>query len=179
MDYELAYRRLSDPEQVISDEELQDILQEFEFALAGEERAPDAHVDFACRVLSDRNVVNRPGMEFLVMDLQNEHWKLSEAQLRRWFDCAMNNFGHVTAEDVALVLGDFIARASPPDEALQFFRTMTANATSPDALRGVFMGLGILRRDGPRGEWQQSVSSLLKTAEERLRALQGEEAADP
>ena len=43
MDYELAYRRLSDPEQVCSAEELQDVLQEFEVALSDVERAPDAH----------------------------------------------------------------------------------------------------------------------------------------
>jgi hypothetical protein len=171
VDYELAYRRLSGPEQVCSEQELQDVLLEFEFALAEVECAPEAHIDFACRVLSDPNLINRPGIEFLVMDLQNERWKFTDAQLSRLLACAMDNFGLVTAEDLAVTLGDLVAQVLPPEEALQVFRAMTAGATSPDALRGVFTGLGILRRDGPKGEWQASVSSVLKAAQERIGSL--------
>jgi hypothetical protein len=84
-----------------------------------------------------------------------------------------NSFGHLADENLAFVTGDFIARVSPPERALELLLEMTAKATSLQALAGVFFGLDILRKH-PAGISLNAVESAARTAEERSAQLKNE-----
>jgi len=174
LDYDLAYRQLSDPNRQHSAQEFEELATEFQVALLDLEEAPDAHVDFMCRLLSDPMLVNRPGLEFLILSLYSDRDMLSETQLQRFFDCVKRTFALVAAENAAFALGDIVARASTPEQALQSLAVMTANATSPAGLAGVFLGLDILQRhrSPAAGTWQDAVEKVATSATERLEHLE-------
>jgi hypothetical protein len=174
LDYERAYRRLSDVKQPPSQQEIVAISDEFASSLLGAEGAPEEYVVFICRVLASPTLVNRPGLEDLVITLWIDREQLTPCQLRRVGDCAASQFGLVTNEDMALVIGDFVARVMAPPDALRLLRAMTAVATSRAALAGVFLGLDILRRHSPAPSagWLDAVAALNTMADERLNSLE-------
>jgi hypothetical protein len=173
LDYELAYGRLTDPKRFNSAREAKDVANEFEDSLLGIEHAPDEHVDFVCRVLSEASMAKRPGLEHLVLALYADREKLSETQLRRFVDCVANSFSLVTDKNLAFASCDFIARVLPPSDALLLIRELTAKSTSQAALAGVFVGLDILRRQARASEAMRldAVELAIAAAEERRRSL--------
>ena len=106
----------------------------------------DGHVDFVCRIVSDPILAKRPGLEWLLMQFYLEREKLSEAQLERFFACLDASVGHLSDENVAFAVGDFIARVAPAKRALTLLSEMAMKANSRDALAGVYLGLDILRK---------------------------------
>jgi hypothetical protein len=146
LEFELAYRRLVAAAQLQSLQVAQAVASEFGESLLTAEFVSDEHVDFICRLLLDPVVAKRPGINELILALYIDREKLSESQLERFLGSLANSFGHLADENLALVIGDFIARVAPPERALALLHDMTAKATSLQALAGAFLGLDILRK---------------------------------
>jgi hypothetical protein len=174
LDFELAYRRLNDPAQLWSAEIAREVADELGDSLLGFERVSDGHVDFVCRVLSERALSGRPGLENLIIALYLDREKLTEVQLQCLFDCLAGAFGLVTEENLAFAMGDFVARVASPRNALQLLRDMTTNAMSTNALAGVFLGLDILRRhrQDTNAVLLEAVEAAAKIAEGRIEVLE-------
>jgi len=173
LEFELAYCRLVAATQLQSLQVAQAVAGEFGDSLLTAEFVSDEHVDFICRVLLDPVVAKRPGLDELILALYIDREKLSESQLERFFGCLANSFGHLADENLAFVIGDFIARVASPERALELLLDMTAKATSLQALAGVFLGLDILRKH-PTGMSLNAIESAVKTAEELSAQLKNE-----
>lgn len=173
MDYEMAFRRLSAAQCFNPVRDARDLADELEVTLAQVDRAPDLHVDFLCRVVSDPALVNRPGLEYLVMALYTDRSKFSPVQLRRFCAVAVDHFDLVEREVFALAVCDFIARALPSDGAFEALSDMTALARTPQGLSGVFFGLDVLWRQarGPEGPERRAIEATAKAAEHRLKRM--------
>jgi hypothetical protein len=144
LDFGLAYHRLLAASHLQSKQVAQDIAHEFGTSLLLAEFVSDEHLDFICRALLDPVLAQRPGLEELVVMLQIDRDKLSERQRERLFARLASIFGNLADEDLAFMIGNFIARVAGPDHALEMLLDMTAKATSRQALAGVFLGLDIL-----------------------------------
>lgn len=173
MEFELAYCRLVAATRLRSLQVAQDVAREFGDSLLTAEFVSDAHVDFICRVLIDPVAAKRPGLDCLILALYVEREKLSESQRERFFGCLANSFGHLADENLAFVMGDFIARVASPERALELLLDMTAKATTLQALAGVFLGLDVLRKHPTRMSLN-AIESAVKTAEERSAQLKNE-----
>lgn len=146
MDYERAYLRLRDTNELKSERQIEGLSTELANTLLVIEQAPDAHVEFLCKLISDEALINRPGMAYLLVEMYTDRDKFSSEQLIQLLECASNNFGLVASEDVAFALGDMIARAAPSEDAVRLLSAMTSNARTRQSLAGVFLGIDILRR---------------------------------
>jgi hypothetical protein len=173
LDFELAYRRLVEATPLQSRQVAQAVADEFGDSLLTAEFVSDEHVDFICRALLDPVLAERPGLDELILALYIDREKLSKSQLERFFGCLTNSFGHLVDENLAFVVGDFIARVASPERAVELLLDMTAKATSLQALAGVFLGLDILRKH-PTGMSLNAVESAVKAAEERSAQLKDE-----
>ena len=173
LDFERAYRRLVAATSLQSLQVGQAVAREFGDSLLTAGFVSDEHVDFICRALLDPVVAKQPGLDELILALYIDREKLSESQLERFFGCLANSFGHLAAENLAFVIGDFIARVASPERAVELLLDMTAKATSLQALAGVFLGLDILRKH-PAGMSLNAIESAVKTAEERSAQLKNE-----
>jgi len=189
MDCEQAWRRLAAPPGFHAAQDARAVADAFETSLASGERSPEQHVEFLCRVLSDPALVNRPGLEYLVMAFQADRARFTAGQLRRFADTAVDRFGLVQREVFALALCDFIARALPPDASFEALSDMTALARTPQSLSGVFFGLDILWREAgapgaePTDPDRPTLERAARVAELRLlhlkRRLRDEPAGPP
>jgi hypothetical protein len=101
----------------------------------------------------------RPGLAELIVMLYLDREKLSERQRERFFGCLASSFGHLADEDLAFVIGDFIARVAPPEDSLELLFDMTAKATARQALAGVFLGRDILEKSIARRTGTRSMPS--------------------
>ena len=173
LDFELAYHRLVEATPLQSLQVAQAVADEFGDSLLGVEFVSDEHLNFVCRALLDPVLAKRPGLGELILALYIDREKLSESQLDHFFGCLANSFGHLADENLAFVIGDFIARVAAPERALELLLDMTAKATSRQALAGVFLGLDILRKH-PSGMSLNTIESADKTADERVAQLKNE-----
>jgi len=173
LDFERAYRRLLAATQDQSQQVGEAIAREFGDSLLIAEFVSDEHVDFICRALLDPVVAKRPGLDKLILALYIDREKLSTSQLGRFLGCLTGSFGQLANEDLAFVIGDFIARVASPERALELLLDMAAKATSLQALEGVLVGLDILRRNS-LGTSLDAIKLAVKSAEERYAQLNNE-----
>jgi hypothetical protein len=171
LDFERAYRRLVAATELRSPHIAQAVADEFGESLLGAEYVSDEHLDFVCRALLDPVLTKRSGLEELIVGLFVERRKLSGSQLDHIFGYMADGFGLLANEDLAFVIGDFIARVAAPEDALELLLDMTAKATSRQALAGVFLGLDILRKH-PAGISLDAIDSADRTADERAAQLE-------
>jgi hypothetical protein len=173
LDFELAYRRLVAATQSQSRQVGQAVATEFADSLLTALFVSDEHVDFICRALLDPVLPKRPGLAELIVMLYVDREKLSESQLARFFGCLTSSFANLADEDLAFMIGDFIARVAPREHALELLLDMTAKVASREALAGVFLGLDILRKH-PSGMSLNTIESSVKTADKRAAQLEQE-----
>lgn len=176
MHYDIAYSRIRDAEPDNAKRVGDEVARIFGRALLGVQQAPEAHIDFVCRVLSDPFVVNRPGVAGIISDLGiEEEEKLTAVQWTRIFKCAAEHFGLVKDESVAFVVGDMVARNALSKDTLHWLQRMTDNATSATALKGVWLGLDFLTwlDNDPNSDWWKAIGAVAKSAERREAMLNG------
>jgi AraC-like DNA-binding protein len=175
MNFDLAYRQLINPKKLRSTSPAHSVAIEFEDSLLGIESFPDEHLAFVCKILSDRIILARAGVEYLVMALYSDREKLSESQLQRIFDCLEKSYALVSDETLAVALGDFIARVMHPEKALKLLQNLITQTTNKAELTGIFVGLDILRRRAKTGELsKQAVDAVLAAAQARNNAKEKE-----
>lgn len=173
MNFDLALEKLLDPKGMKSPAPARKISDEFEDSLLGVACIPTQHFDFVCRVISDRSVLSRPGVEFLIMALFSNRDKLSNEQLAGFVGCIERNYGFVEDETLAFALCDFITRTLAPSKGLRAIKVLADTARSKAAIAGVLVGINILRREARASKSIEldAVESVAAVAQTRSKAI--------
>lgn len=173
MDFDLAYEKLLDPKGLKSPGPAHKVSDEFEDSLLGVDGVPAPHFDFVCKVLSEKALLARRGLEYLVMALLSNRDKLSAKQLAEFVSCVERSYGLVADETLAFALCDFITRSLTPSEGLSVIRVLTSEAKPPAAVAGVLVGIDILRREARASKTikRDVVESVAAVAQERLLSM--------
>jgi hypothetical protein len=100
-------------------------------------------------MFSDRDILARRGLEHFLLEMNVDLPKYSSTQLREFLSVLIANVDAIDSELARHAVGDFIARAYPPNIALKAFQTLAIG--HPRAMHAAFVGLDILRlrSEGP------------------------------
>lgn len=131
------------PEKILS-KTIKRVAEEFdESLLLAEEATPEA-IEFICRLFSTHKFLRSKGIERFLLDMNVDLYKYPESARNRFLEIMMTGAKEVSDQLGRHSIGDFIARAYPPEVALDKYFALSKGLQRERHI--AFVMLDVLRR---------------------------------
>lgn len=109
---------------------------------------PDEAFDFLVNIFSDERVLRAQGIEYFLIELNVDFCKYTQGQREKILAVLVQNIKLVSDNLGRHSIGDFVARAYPPEVAYGTFLSLAGRSNSETHV--AFVGLDVLRKRVPK-----------------------------